>query len=210
VENGGGIFFPRGYRGFSLPGECRKQGDFVVMTLGVPYDRIRGFFVTLKRRFKITGYGDLSSEEIAGLTGLSATEARRAKVREFSEPFLLGSSEDLPALEVLVEKAGMKIVRGGRFYHLIGAGQDKGTAVRSVRDIYRRNDGGGHIAIGIGDSENDLPLLWEVDIPVLIPHAERGFLDVSLPGLVKARERGCRGWNEAVGRILDELKADGF
>lgn len=205
VENGGGIFFPENYRCFSFPGECRKDGDFFVLTLGVPYDRIRGVFVTLKSRFKITGFGDLSPEEVAWLTGLSTAEARRAKVREFSEPFLLESVEDLPVLEGLVKQKGMKIVRGGRFYHLIGAGQDKGAAVRGVRDIYRRNDGGGRIAIGIGDSENDLPLLQAVDIPVLIPHAERGFLDFSLPGLVKARESGCRGWNEAMRRILDEL-----
>jgi len=176
----------------------------------LPYGRIRGVFAVLKSRFKITGYGDLSSLEVAGLTGLAVGEAERAKAREFSEPFLLESVPDLTELKRLAAKEGMKIVRGGRFYHLIGAGQDKGTAVRSVRDIYRRNDGGGHIAIGIGDSENDLPLLQEVNIPVLIPHPESGYLGISLPGLVKAREPGSRGWNEAVGRILNELATNRF
>jgi len=104
----------------------------------------------------------------------------------------------------------MKIVRGGRFYHLVGARQDKGASVRRLRDIYRLSGDTDHIAIGIGDSENDLPLLQEVNIPVLIPHPESGYLGISLPGLVKAREPGSRGWNEAVGRILNELATNRF
>ncbi|MBU2026134.1 MAG: hypothetical protein KJ814_00740, partial [Proteobacteria bacterium] len=63
------------------------------------------------------------------------------------------------------------------------------------------------IAIGLGDSENDLPMLREVDIPVLIPHPERGYLDVSLPGMILAKEPGSRGWNEVVELLLDRLSA---
>lgn len=102
----------------------------------------------------------------------------------------------------------MKIARGGRFYHLIGERQDKGAAVRRVRRLYREIFGVEHMAVGIGDSENDLPMLQEVDVPVLIPHRERGWLKALLPGLVKAPEPGSRGWNEALGRVLDELEAD--
>jgi len=209
VENGGGIFFPLGYRGFFLSGDYTAEDDCAVIPLGLSYDRIRDCFATLKSRFKISGYGDLSPEEIAGLTGLSIADAARAKTREFSEPFLVESVLDLPALANIAAKGGMKIIRGGRFYHLISARQDKGASVRCVRDIYRRNCGGEHIVIGIGDSENDLPMLQQVDIPVLIPHRERGYLDICLPGLVKATEPGCRGWNEVVERILDELQTKG-
>lgn len=209
VENGGGIFFPRQYRGFYLAGDWLEQDDAVVLSLGLPYERIRRFFATLKSRFKITGYGDLSPEEVAGLTGLSVAEADLAKAREFSEPFLPEFPGDLPELESLAAQEDMKIFRGGRFFHLVGIRQDKGAAVRIVRDIYRRNGYEDQVAVGIGDSENDLPLLREVDIPVLIPHPERGYLPLSLPGLVKARKPGSRGWNEAVGRILDELATGG-
>jgi mannosyl-3-phosphoglycerate phosphatase len=209
VENGGGIFFPREYQGFSLAEEWREEGDYIVLSLGTPYERIRRFFATLKNRFEIIGYGDLSAEEVAGLTGLSIAEAERAKAREFTEPFLLESLQDLPALESLAAQEGMKIVRGGRFFHLVGLRQDKGVSVRIVRDIYRQNGCREQVAIGIGDSDNDLPLLLEVNVPVLIPHPERGYLHLSLPGLVKARKPGSRGWNEAVGRILDELATGG-
>ncbi len=208
VENGGGIFFPRGYRGVSLPGEFSERGEFFVLSPGLPYGRIRDVLTALKSRFRITGYGDLSSREVAELTGLAVGEAERAKAREYSEPFLLESVEDLPELARLAAREGMKIVRGGRFYHLIGDRQDKGASVCDVRRVYRKIFGIEHVAVGIGDSENDLPMLQEVDVPVLIPHRERGGLEASLPGLVRAPEPGSRGWNEALGRVLDELEAD--
>ena len=59
--------------------------------------------------------------------------------------------------------------------------------------------------IGLGDSENDLPMLEQVDIPVLIPRPGKGHLDIRLPGLVWAREQGSKGWNETVERLLNEL-----
>ena len=43
------------------------------------------------------------------------------------------------------------------------------------------------MSIGIGDSENDLPMLKPVDIPVLIPHSDGVSIDPRLPGL----ERGA-------------------
>ena len=204
VENGGGIFFPTRYRGFPIP-NGRWQSGYTVVRLGVPYIRIRRFFVPLREQFKVMGFGDLSIKDIARHTGLSHEKAILAKIREFTEPFHIEDEADLTELSALAKAQGMKITRGGRFQHLIGAGQDKGAAVRIVRDIFRENIAGELVSIGIGDSENDLPMLEQVDIPVLIPHPVRGYLDIQLPRLMRAREHGCRGWNEAVGRILDEF-----
>lgn len=46
VENGGGIFFPAGYRGFTIPKGQQKSG-YTLVLLGMPYNRIRSFFVTI-------------------------------------------------------------------------------------------------------------------------------------------------------------------
>ncbi|MBU0652644.1 MAG: hypothetical protein KKG96_07150, partial [Proteobacteria bacterium] len=77
-------------------------------------------------------------------------------------------------------------------------------AVRMVIDIFKINSGEELTTIGIGDSENDLPMLEQVDIPVLIPRPGKGCLDIRMPGLVRAMEPGCRGWNEVVERLLNE------
>ena len=207
VENGGGVFFPEGYRNFDFPKGQRKAGH-IVIELGMTYEQIRNFFNAIRPRSNARGFGDMSIEEIADLAGLSIDKAELAKSREFTEPFLLDSHQDSGALDNLAKSHGMKITRGGRFYHLMGLRQDKGAAVRLVQDIFRRQMGENMISIGIGDRDNDQPMLREVDIPVLIPHPEGGYSDIHLTGLVKAEAPGARGWNDVVERILNGLKTN--
>jgi mannosyl-3-phosphoglycerate phosphatase len=200
VENGGGVFFS-GNDNFDLPASYRKEG-YAVIELGMTYKLIRDFFHTVKERFHARGFGDMSIAEIADRTGLSIAEAALAKNREFTEPFLLDAHQDSEAINKLAESHGMKITRGGRFYHLMGCRQDKGAAVRLVLDIFRRHYGGSILAIAIGDGENDRPMLGEADIPVLIPHPDGSYADICLPGLVRAEAPGARGWNDVVQMIL--------
>lgn len=208
VENGGGVFSPEGYRNFDFQGGQIKEG-YIVIELGMTYEQIRNFFTRARTRFNARGFGDMSAEEVADLTGLSTGKAELAKSREFTEPFILGSDHDAGALDNLAKSHGMKITRGGRFYHLMGLRQDKGAAVRLVQDMFRRQMGEYMISVGIGDRENDQPMLQEVDIPVLIPHPGADYSDISsLPGLVKAKAPGARGWNDVVKRILHGLKTN--
>ncbi|MCG2741813.1 MAG: HAD-IIB family hydrolase [Syntrophaceae bacterium] len=203
VENGGGIFFPYGYRDFMIEnGEW--DGDYTLIRIGTTYSTIRNFLKKVGARFEIRGFGDLTIEEISGLTGLSPDRAEMAKAREFTEPFLLKRPDGIGCLSALAAETELKVTRGGRFHHLIGREQDKGVAVRMVIDIFKINSGEELTTIGIGDSENDLPMLEQVDIPVLIPRPGKGCLDIRMPGLVRAMEPGCRGWNEVVERLLNE------
>ena len=203
VENGGGIFFPYGYRDFMIEnGEW--DGDYTLIRIGTTYSTIRNFLKKVGARFEIRGFGDLTIEEISGLTGLSPDRAEMAKAREFTEPFLLKRPDGIGCLSALAAETELKVTRGGRFHHLIGREQDKGVAVRMVIDIFKINSGEELTTIGIGDSENDLPMLEQVDIPVLIPRPGKGYLDIRMPGLVRAMEPGCRGWNEVVERLLNE------
>jgi mannosyl-3-phosphoglycerate phosphatase len=205
AENGGGVFFPAGYRGFAVPAG-RPQGDYTLIRLGVSYNRIRRSLAQIRNGLQIgiAGFGDMSVEDIASATGLSPDRAKMAKAREFTEPFLLHSNADLDAVKARAAALGLKLTSGGRFHHLIGARQDKGAAMRRVRNVFQRNTGESWLTVGVGDSENDLPLLQEVDIPVLIPNPTRGDLSIQRPGLLKAGEPGCRGWNSIIDKILNE------
>ncbi len=205
TENGGGIFFPDSpvIKG---PAGGEKDGKYFVIRLGAAYGDIRKFFVKASSRFAIRGFGDMTAAEIADLAGLSDIDAERARCREFTEPFLAENESDVAEMERMARNDGFKITKGGRFFHLIGIGQDKGIAVEKVIDIFQEKENQERfVTIGIGDSENDLPMLRQVDIPVLIPRPRHGFLDVQMPGLVRAREPGARGWNSAVGRILTDF-----
>jgi len=210
TENGGGIFFPDSLGMKNLAGG-EKKGKYTFIRLGASYGNIRTFFVKAASRFAIRGFGDMKTAEIAELTGMSDIDVGRARRREFTEPFLAENDEDIREIERMARREGFKITKGGRFFHLLGAGQDKGVAVNRLIDIYRK-DGmeTALVTVGIGDSENDLPMLQQVDIPVLIPRPQQGFLNIELPGLVRAGEPGCRGWNSAVGAILNDLAGGDF
>jgi mannosyl-3-phosphoglycerate phosphatase len=207
TENGGGIYVPQSYQKFHIEYD-RQVSSFKLIQLGISYGRIRAFMMNIHNRFKVRGFGDLSVHEVSSLTGLSVERAKLAKLREFTEPFIIESDHDLTALRSLATDRGIKVTQGGRFYHMIGMFQDKGEAVKIVRDFFDRNIGEEHLTIGIGDSANDLPMLHHVDIPVLIPHPLKGYLDASLFRLLKAKSPGCRGWNDIVKRILNGLKKE--
>jgi mannosyl-3-phosphoglycerate phosphatase len=201
-ENGAAVFFPEGYRGFKIA-RGQRQSGYTVIRLGEPYEEIRRFAAAMAARFNLKTFGDMSVAEIALHTGLSSEQAALAKRREFTEPFLAEPETDVGELTRIAASQGLKVTAGGRFFHLIGARQDKGVAVRRCVEVFDRNTGGGIVTVGLGDSENDVPMLASVDIPVLLPRADGAYQDCDVPGLLRAGHPGSRGWNEAVLNVLD-------
>jgi mannosyl-3-phosphoglycerate phosphatase len=199
VENGGGIFIPEGYFPFPVDGEARS--GYRVISLGTPYAEIRKQFARLRDEIKIPaiGFGDMTSDEVALLTGLTKDEAILAMQREYDEPFLFSNAPD-ERLLTAIEAAGLRWTQG-RFFHIMG-NHHKGKAVNILKSFFERAFGPA-ITIGLGDSLNDLPFLLAVDRPVLI-RKEDGSYDprVNIPGLYRTEGTGPRGWNEAVLKLL--------
>lgn len=199
VENGGAIVIPRGYFGRGTP---RR------ITLGRPYAEITAALESLSResRVRLKGFHDLSVREIAEGTGLSLAGARRAKVREFDEPFFFlgGGKAARERFFRLAKRRDLELTTGGRYWHLF-SGSDKGLAVRRLIALYRRSAGRPIRTLAIGDAENDLPMLRAVDRAVLLP-AKDGRFDRavlrSLPQVRREQAPGPAGWNQAVLRAL--------
>jgi len=202
IENGAAIFFPENYRDFYIRGE--KVDKYTVVKIGKDYRYIREIFKNLKKDYPIKGFGDMSVEEISYLTGLSLEEANLAKQREFSEPFIIEDESLIPQIEKKVSNFGLKITKGGRFYHLIGKEQDKGKAVSKVKEIFKTNSWKNIKTVGIGDSKNDIPMLKMVDIPVLIMKEDGSYEDIFLPNLIKSKFSGSKGWNQTVLNLISE------
>lgn len=201
-ENGGGIYIPAGY--FPFRGSGEQRGGYEVISLGSPYEEIRKRFTAMRDRLGIAvrGFGDMTEEEVAGLTGLAIEEARLAKQRDYEEPFIfIDKNDDRFLKEIEGEKLRWT---QGRFFHLMGD-HHKGKAVTILRKLYERRDGP-VMTIGIGDSLNDLPFLAAVDRPVLVKK-ESGRHDgrIDIPGLVRTEGIGPAGWNEVVMKLLDGL-----
>lgn len=204
TENGGGVFVPEGSVPFPVKGE--RADNMRVIKLGVDYKEIRAAFVDIREKtgFKMTGFGDITPEEITARTGLPVDDARLSKLRDFDEPFFLESGS-VEALKPLVEARGLTLACG-RILHITGP-NDKGKAIEILKDIYRAAFGR-IVTIGLGDAENDIPLLKSVDYPVLVKNREGGYEPVEgIPSLIRADGIGPEGWAKAVTGILDSIKA---
>lgn len=195
-ENGGGIFIPERY--FSRKILCGRASDgYLVIEPGTPREEL---IVVLKSvadetRIRLKGISDMSLSEIMEVTGLDEQSARLAMERSYSEPFLIYGNEE-EVVRKIIEK-GYNHTRGSRFHHILGE-NDKGKAVRILSGIYR-NESPSIESVGVGDSPNDLPMLKEVDFPILV-RKKSGIYDSGcrLENLTLADGEGPAGFNSAI------------
>ncbi|MDZ4246098.1 MAG: mannosyl-3-phosphoglycerate phosphatase [Dehalococcoidia bacterium] len=202
VENGGAIFIPEDYFPFDFDYQ-KVQDGYRVIVLGISYLEVRRILERICRdnRVKITGFGDLSAEEVSALTGLDVPASHRAKAREYEETINLeGGSGERDRILKLVREAGLNYAAGARFYGIMGP-NDKGKAARILMGLFRRKLGD-ILTIGLGDSPNDIPMLSEVNIPILVQKPGGAWEDVSLPNLRKVKGIGPVGWAAAIGEVF--------
>ncbi len=199
AENGAAIFVPKGTldtRDMTFV----EYRDYKVIELGTRYSRIKDLFAAIKAEtgLKLSGFSEMSVDHVVELTGLGRDMAALAQQRDYSEPFLFLEEEArLADLERAAEKRGLKITRGGRFYHLIGD-NDKGKAVQILKRLYE-TEGQVLVSVGLGDSPNDFPMLENVERPVLVKKKDRQYAPWSkVKKVILTPDVGPKGWNRAV------------
>jgi mannosyl-3-phosphoglycerate phosphatase len=205
VENGAAIFIPRGT--LRIEGESFREAEgFQILELGLPYSRLVRALREIRDEtgLQLLGFSEMSVAEVGRYAGLDPAQAEQAKKREYSEPFLLvDPGVSLALLEQSVQRRRLNLARGGRFYHLMG-GNDKGRAVRLLTALYGKANPN-LFTIGLGDSPNDLPLLENVDIPVLVKKPSGGHETWRGEKEVYYTEGvGPAGWNEALLTLLQK------
>lgn len=207
VENGGAIYVPRHYFPFTVPG-AHPRSSFEVLELGTPYDKLVHALeeAAAATGVEVRGFFQMSSAEVATLCGLDPEAAARARQREYDEPFVLEArdAEKQERFFARLQQQGLRSVRGGRFWHLMG-NNDKGVAVERLTELYRQRDG--EIStVGLGDSPNDADFLRAVDVPILVAQPD-GSHDEEVRNLIPtarlAPGAGPVGWNAAVLELLE-------
>ncbi|MDZ7288658.1 MAG: HAD-IIB family hydrolase [candidate division KSB1 bacterium] len=209
-ENGGALSIPKGC--FTKPFDFHEERNaHLLILLGTSYPTLRAALVEIAQQtyLPLVGFGDMNSEQIAALTGLSLEQANLAKMRDADEPFFIDrdfNEGEVRRLEATVASRGLRLTRGGRFFHLTGE-NDKGKAVQLLTKLYRDEWQQAIRTVGFGDSLNDLPLLHAVETPILVRN-KNGEVDANVLAQIQARittEAGPAGWNEAVLKILETL-----
>ncbi len=204
AENGEVIFIPKGY--FSRrPVQSNTIGKYHVIALGRPYRELRDVIRKMRKEgLKVRGFGDMTPKEVIKLTGLSAREARLAMKREYDEPFILAEGKQEAGVREFASKNNLRITKGGRFYHLMGSSGGKGIAAGILSSLYGIEAGKPPVTAGLGDSENDFPLLRMVSVPYLLKRHDGSHAPKS-GAFIRYKGKGPEGWNSAVLRFLEEF-----
>lgn len=198
-ENGGAIFIPHGY--FSVEYAVSKSMDkYDVIELGTDYTMLRHVLINMRESqgFAITGFGDMTTEEVSQDTGLDMESAALARQREYDEAFKFDNDKsDTDKLIRDIQAGGLNYTRGGRYWHITGD-NDKGKAVNILTGIYRKEFGDVK-TVGLGDSLNDYPMLKMVDIPFLVQKPDGSHdPDITDEKVNKVEGIGPEGWNLAI------------
>ena len=211
VENGGAVYIPEGYFKTPPAGSITRHA-YHVLEYGVPYARLREALRTIESavELKLTGFGDMTIDEIVRRTGLEQPDAERARQREYDEPFVSNGGaavtpETLAQIREAAAQLGLTVFAGERFLHLTG-GTDKGRACRVLIDLFRKHYGSGLQTAAFGSTSNEIAMLEVVDRPFLVARSE-GTPNKSLSRLDRLTRLsgvGPIGWAEGTNRILDE------
>jgi mannosyl-3-phosphoglycerate phosphatase len=209
VENGSAVFLPLNQTTFRLPDGEDVEG-YRVLRLGCNYvtarAALKAIAVSIGRPLK--GFGDWSVDQIVQLTGLPQEDAKKAKAREFTEPFMTPKNVTPEALRDAVEDMGFKVVMGDRFSHLIGGEAGKGAAVHRLVELYQDPSAPSTavVTIGLGNSPNDLDMLENVDHPIVLPGESGPHPRLADRGWTVAPAPAPEGWSVAVEETLNQLK----
>lgn len=197
VENGAALFIPKNYQGLDFS-FLNQREEYFIFRLGVSYIEVVEFYNSFKEEFGMFGFSDMTIAEVVKYTGLLEDEAKISIKRGFTEPFLLEDELMLKDLQTKAAQNGLKITKGGRFYHLIGENQDKGKAVEVCVQMFEDIFSQKIKSIGLGDGQNDVPLLESVDVPIAIQNHEGAYVDISSKKVQRSSYKGAKGWNEMI------------
>lgn len=205
VENGGAVCVPEDY--FSASATLLPNSDTIKTTcFGRHYTELISILKQLRAEhgWKFRGFQDLSDESVSALTGLSVAHAAQARQRVCSEPLVWEDSDS--ALEEFTQQLTafkLRIVRGGRFFHIMDQ-FDKAEGISWLKQHYQLRWPDRHfITVGLGDGPNDQRMLESVDIAVAIkaPHQTPVKLNTH-KDVIYTTDYGAKGWQTAMTQIL--------
>ncbi|MGE9267237.1 MAG: HAD-IIB family hydrolase [Verrucomicrobiales bacterium] len=204
AENGGLLALPKSFPA----GENEDDYDIQIQGLSRAFLIEKAHELRSQAAFRFEGFADWSVGQLMAHTGLEEEDAARAMEREASEPILWQDSEEA-FLDFKQELAlnGIRILKGGRFFHLMGQ-EDKADGLRAVSQLYHTHfPERSWTTVALGDSANDLEMLEAADIAVVIPHAHGNRLHPDNQNVIYAPATGPSGWNQVILKLIKQASS---
>ena len=206
VENGSALYLPKSLFPTPPPNAVEsKHLGYWQLTFGLSREQILTFLAAIREQYnwQFSGFNDWSCEQVIAHTGLSEENAKMSLAREFSEPLLWADTDEhFSAFTTLAQQAGLKILQGGRFTHLLG-NTNKGAPLIWLKQFYSERQSFPPQVIALGDSQNDADMFPEADFAVAVKSPTHEYPTVVTKGeAIYTRGCGPEGWNEAIENIL--------
>ena len=205
VENGAAIFIPINYFKNIKIDYHKVHEYYQVIEYGLPTKEIIGRISDLISNYKevVRLLHRMRIEEIMAITGLPREQAGLARIRDYSLVFYPLDHYRANEFIERIKSRGLRVITGGGILYTITGNHDKGLATRKILELYKMKYGD-IVSIGIGDSIIDVPMLKEVDIPVILGNnIDPGKYNLMRnKNLVIIKEKGPIGWSKAINFIL--------
>ncbi len=167
VENGSAVYLPNTHFLVHVAGDFGlERENYRVIELGKSYSEIRAVLDSIRNKYGLKYYGNLSIDEVVEFTGLPRKLARLAMRREYSETVFQWLKR---GFEAELEDRGFRVSRGSRFINITGD-TDKGRAAKVLLDLYSSVEPVESFAVG--DGPNDFPLFEVVDNAYIVGDLE--------------------------------------
>ena len=190
TENGAAVAFPSQADG----------AEWEIAATGASHDQVLSVIRALRTEhtYDFEGFSDWDVQGVMDHTGLPADRAALSRQRNGTEPILWNDSvERFGAFEAAVEAAGLRIVAGGRFLHVMGR-FDKADGMQTVLQHLPHQQ---PTVIALGDSPNDAAMLNAADIAVVIQSPRAEHLQPGAERVIRTTGQGPVGWQEAMDLI---------
>lgn len=156
-------------------------------------------------QFRFSGFADFTDQQVADITGLTLRDAALARRREASESLVWrDTDEQFDAFRQALDKEGLALTQGGRFWHVMARGSGKGAALEWLLQHYSPQ---GCITIGLGDGPNDAPLLDGVDYAVVIKGHSKTPVTLTRQdrqNIYYTTKFGPEGWSEGLQHFISQ------
>jgi len=207
VENGGAIIIPKNYFDFQFDIEqtrIKEEQGYIIIELGESTREIRTKLAEIKKKLKIEfkGVADVSIEELSRLATMPIEYAKRMSEREYGETILQIKKSDIPRFTTSIEKMGIKVIHGGRFFD-VTIGTDKGKAVSILINLFRKKYRNQIKFFGIGDSANDASMLKLMDVPMVVQKPDSSWSELEIKNVIRLKGIGPEGWKSAFDKIME-------
>ncbi len=202
-ENGAVIYVPPGY--FADIAEANEGPTDVITMSAWNYSRLRAFLQRLRQKegYRFEGFSDWDDAQVSGHTGLDLAAASRARDRKATEPILWqDDSRRLGHFREQLKQNHLRLLRGGRFWHVMGEA-DKATAMEWLVAKYSLRFGGRPRVVAVGESPNDLAMLRHADTAIVVRAANGTHLTCDdCAQVITTEGTGPVGWREGIEQTL--------